>query len=49
MKTTLHSNEVKKDTLTCNGHKVDKAEWDADPDVGLLKSRIPKRAKAPSL
>ena len=33
----LHCNE--KDTITHNGHKIDEAEGDADPDVVLLKSR----------
>lgn len=39
MKTVLHCNEVEKDTIPHNGHKIDEAEGDADPDVVLLKSR----------
>lgn len=39
MKTVLHCNEIEKDTIAHNDHKIDKAEWDTDPDVVLLKSR----------
>ena len=37
MKTVIHCNE--KDTITHNGHEIDEAKGDADPDVVLLKSR----------
>lgn len=39
MKTALHCNQVEKDTIAHSGHKIDKAEGDADPDMVLLKSR----------
>ena len=45
MKTVLLCNEVEKDTITHNGHKIDEAEGDADPDVVLLKSRDAQKGK----
>lgn len=39
MKTVLHCNEVEKDAVTHDGHEIDEAERDADPDVVRLKSR----------
>lgn len=39
MKTMLHCNEVEKDAIAHNGHKIDKAEGDADPNMVVLKSR----------
>ena len=37
MKTVLRCHE--KDTIAHNGHKIDEAKGDADPDLVLLKSR----------
>ena len=45
MKTVLRCNEAEKDTITHNGHKVDEAEGDADPDVVLLKSMDTQKGK----
>lgn len=45
MKTPLHSNEVEKDTVAHNGHEIDNAEGDADPDMVLFKARDAQKGK----
>lgn len=48
MKTVFHCDEVEKDTIAHDGHQIDKAERDADPDMVLLKSRDAREGEGAS-
>jgi hypothetical protein len=49
MKTVFHCNKVEKDAVAQDGHEIDKAERDTDPDMVLLKSRDARESEGASV